>query len=357
MKFVHGNIPAGATPRAAAAAVVIIMCLAFLPCRPSFAQSRAAAGFEGMEAGVVPIPPAERGVRTVEASRLSVAGDNGQTLEGALFAPNGDLLFCNVSDRKVMRLSPDGRLSTVLEVRDFAPGGLAWHRDGRLFVAGINQQARNGSIIALSPDGRKTETIIAAEAGYMPNDLVFDGSGGFYFTDFRGSATVPAGGVYYVTPDFKSISPVIPNMAQANGVALAPDGKTLWATEYARNLLHRVNLAGPAEVPLTGSKILYHFTGPAPDSMRVDADGNVYVALVGQGRVLIFNPAGIPLGQVLLPGRDAGLNLRSTSLAIHPERPEMRVVAGNTAEAPSKDASVFRAPAFAPGLKASARQQ
>lgn len=109
-------------------------------------------------------------------------------------------------------------------------------------------------------------------------------------------------------------------MGQANGVALSPEGKTLWATEYARNLLHRVNLESPTSVPLTGSKILYHFTGPAPDSMRVDADGNVYVALVGQGRVLIFNPAGSPIGQVLLPERDKGLNLRSTSLALHPEK-------------------------------------
>lgn len=301
----------------------------------------------GDHAGAVPVPPAERGLPAAEARMVRAVGDRWQTLEGALLEQSGDLLFCNVSEGRVMRLSGDGRLCTVLEVRDFAPGGLARHRDGRLFVAGINQEKGNGGIIALSPDGTSTETIIAPSAGFMPNDLVFDRHGGFYFTDFRGSATRAAGGVYYVSPDFGSIKPVIPNMAQANGVALSPDGKTLWATEYARNLLHRVSLAGPVEVPLTGSKIPYHFIGPAPDSMRVDANGNVYVAMVGQGRVMIFNPAGIPIGQVLLPGRDAGLNLRSTSLALHPLKREMMIVAGNVKDAPSGDAVIFAAPAFA----------
>ena len=86
--------------------------------------------------------------------------------------------------------------------------------------------------------------------------------------------------------------------------------------------------------------------------MRVDEDGNVYVAMVGQGRILIFNCNGLPIGQVLLPGRENGLNARSTSLAIHPDKKEMRIVSGNTAEAGKEDAIIFSAPAFAKGLSA-----
>lgn len=48
--------------------------------------------------------------------------------------------------------------------------------------------------------------------------------------------------------------------------------------------------------------------------MRVDGKGNVYVAIYGQGRVLVFNNKGIPIGQILLPEREKGLNLLSTSL-------------------------------------------
>lgn len=127
-----------------------------------------------------------------------------------------------------------------------------------------------------------------------------------------------------------------------------PDGKSLWATEFGRNLLHRVQLSDATTIAPIGSAIAYRFIGPAPDSMRVDADGNVYVALYGQGRVLAFNRNGIPIGQVLLPERDSGHNLASTSLAIDPNRNDLYAVA-NDGDG-GQGATVFHAKVFSKGL-------
>ena len=93
-----------------------------------------------------------------------------------------------------------------------------------------------------------------------------------------------------------------------------------------RNLLHRVELAAPITITPIGSAIPYHFVGPAPDSMRADRDGNVYVAMYGQARVLVFNKNGIPIGQVLLPGREEGHNLQSTSMAMKPGTNDLYIV-------------------------------
>jgi lactonase len=60
--------------------------------------------------------------------------------------------------------------------------------------------------------------------------------------------------------------------------------------------------------------------------MRADNDGNLYVAMYGQGRVLAFNRNGIPIGQILLPGRDEGHNLESTSMAIKPDTNDFYMV-------------------------------
>ena len=38
----------------------------------------------------------------------------------------------------------------------------------------------------------------------------------------------------------------------------------------------------------------------------IDSDDNLYVAMYGQGRVLVFNKRGYPIGQILMPGRDEG---------------------------------------------------
>lgn len=51
--------------------------------------------------------------------------------------------------------------------------------------------------------------IVPAIAGYVPNDMVFEAKGGFYFTYFRGTSPEPAGGVLYVSPDFTTITPVV----------------------------------------------------------------------------------------------------------------------------------------------------
>ena len=136
----------------------------------------------------------------------------------------------------------------------------------------------------------------------------------------------------------------------ANGVARSPDGKQLWATEFGRNLLHRIELADATTITPLGSAIAYQFTGPAPDSMRADADGNVYVAVYGQGRVLAFNPNGIPIGQVLLPGREQGHNLQSTSMAIRPRTNDLYIVTndGNGGQG----ATIFHTTAFAQGITA-----
>lgn len=309
------------------------------------------AGISFAKPNPVPVPPSEYGLMTIPASEYFVASPERHTLEGAIFDAKGNLIFCDVTARKVMAISPEQKLSEIVQLDEVAPGGLAFHPDGRLFMAALNLDKGKGGIFALNKNG-KIEEIIPPQAGYMPNDLVFTKNGGFYFSDFKGQSTDPKGGIYYVSPDFASISPVAQNMGQANGIALSPDGKILWATEYSRNLLHRFELASPVSLTPTGSKIPYHFIGAGPDSMRVDADGNVYVAMMGQGRVLIFNKNGLPVGQILLPEREMGRNLRSASLALHPDRNEAYIVAGNTPDSDRSDARIFKAPALAPALPA-----
>lgn len=305
--------------------------------------------YDAQTRGPVPIPPSERALQTVEATSWFKVSEEGVALEGAIFDQSGNMFFCDVSGRRVLRLTPDKQLSTVVSLDRLSPGGLAFHKDGRLFVAALDIPNGVGAVMAGNPDGSGLQTIIPPEAGYMPNDLVFDANGGFYFTDFKGTATEPKGGVYYTSSDLKTIRPVLPHLAMANGVALSPDGKELWATEFGRNLLHRIKLADATTIAPIGSAITYHFTGPAPDSMRADADGNIYVAMYGQGRVLAFNRNGIPIGQVLLPGREQGHNLQSTSMAIRPGTNDLYIVTSDGSG--GHGATIFHAKVFAQALR------
>ncbi len=64
------------------------------------------------------------------------------------------------------------------------------------------------------------------------------------------------------------------------------------------------------------------------------------------GRVMVFNRNGLPIGQIVLPDRDKGRNLKSTSPAIRPGHRELFIVANSGTE--PGGAMIFRSGAFAP---------
>jgi lactonase len=85
--------------------------------------------------------------------------------------------------------------------------------------------------------------------------------------------------------------------------------------------------------------------------MRADADGNVYVAIYGQGRVLAFNRNGIPIGQVLLTDSERGHNLQSTSMAIRPGTNDLYITTSDGTG--GHGATILHAKVFAQALRPS----
>jgi lactonase len=294
------------------------------------------------------IAPSERDLPTVTAELWKQVSEQALQLEGPSFDREGNLLFVEVFGGQVLKIDVEGQLSVVVPKNALGSAGLAIHKDGRLFVAGLGNFKDTGNLTVYEADGTGRQVLIAGSRHHLVDDLVFDRLGGFYFTDFRGTSTEPTGGVFYVAPDGQSIVPILPKLAIANGIALSPDGKTLWVTEFATGLLHRIELQDATTLAPFGEAVVYRFNGPSPDSMRVDADGNLYVAMYSQGRVLVLNPNGTPIGQILIPGRETGHFLRSTSLAIKPGSNEVYLVSndGNLGQG----SAIFRARGFAQAL-------
>jgi lactonase len=170
-----------------------------------------ALAYDAQTRGPAPVPPSERGLQTVVAQPWFKVSDEGLQLEGPSFDRDGNLLFVEVFGGRVFRLTPDQKLSTVVGESKLGSAGLAIHKDGRVFIAGLGNFKNTGSVVAVRPDGSGMQTIVPPEAGYLPDDLVFDAQGGFYFTDFQGISTDPKGGVYYVSPDLRTIVSVRPS--------------------------------------------------------------------------------------------------------------------------------------------------
>ena len=293
--------------------------------------------------GPCPIPPGERFENTVTAEKyLLYTKKKPIHLEGTCFDRDRNMYFTSTYEGAVIRVDKDtGEMTRLWSDSDLKASSVKIHADGRLFVTCLGTEKKSGRIVILDHDGN--EKSFLAE-GYDIDDMVFDHDGGIYFTHFIGSPNDPVGGIMYMPPELDQIEPFVAHLAGPNGVCLSTDESIMWITEFNAGRLLRVDMN-------TGfTTVAYHFTGfLGPDSISVDEEDNLYVAMFGQGRVMIFNKRGFPTGQILMPGRDRGLNMFTSHPMVHPDKPVLYIT---TADDEGDEGSwIMEAPAMACGNK------
>ena len=143
-----------------------------------------------------------------------------------------------------------------------------------------------------------------------PNDLVFDASGGFWFTDHghMRRRERDRGGVYYAQPDGSSVREVIYPVDAPNGVGLSPDGSTLYVAETHTGRVFSWALTGPGRLanpnpPFGNGGTLLHGApgGALFDSLAVDGEGHVCVATIGNGGITVVSADGESVRHAALP--------------------------------------------------------
>jgi lactonase len=279
----------------------------------------------------VPLPLDVADLPTIEAEPwFQVSSDPRLFLEGPSFDRKGNLFIVSPSSGLVLRVTPQKQLSTIFEDKTVAVNGSAFHKDGRLFAV-----CMTGQLLTIHTESKE---VVKAYPKYQGknlamNDLVFDMQGNIYVTDFTGSVPDPTGGVFRISADGARVEPVLLHLAMPNGVSLSPEGNALWIGESARNAVLHISLLkdGITISPVVGVTYPYYSTGiSGPDSNRVDKAGNLYQAIMGQGRIIVLNSLGIPVANVLAPGRDEGRNLRTSNLAIQPGSDDGYLVTSGT---------------------------
>lgn len=250
--------------------------------------------------------------------------------EGPVWMPDGTLLCVELKRRTVTRVMPDGAVERIAEPGG-SPNGLAVGPDGAGYVCNSGGWAFR-DVFGLTvtelhepPDysGGRIERVDLATGEVTvlyrecdghplvgPNDLVFDAHGGIWFTDhgkIRGRERTH-GGVYYATPDGRSIREVIYPLDSPNGIGLSPDGARLYVAETHTGRLWAWDVTAPGEVsganPLTshGGELLCGLPGYRLfDSLAVDAEGFVVVGTLVDGGLTVVSPDGSSVEHVALP--------------------------------------------------------
>lgn len=294
----------------------------------------------------IPLPPALLNLPTIETEPwVQIDPGPGVFLEGPAFNRQGDLFITSVFDGRILKITSDKKVSTIFQKEGHMIAGLVIHKDGRLFGTCIS-----GQLFSVNEDGSGL-TYYKARVDGKPariNDGVFDTKGNLYVTDWTGTVPNPTGGIYRFSADFKSVDAVVQGMAAPNGIGMAPQGNQLWVGVMLRNALAQINLGedGVSLPPITPMGYPYYFSGfPGPDGMAVDSKGHVYQAMNFQGRIVVLR-AGIPVAQVLIPGREEAKYLRSTNVAFKPGTADVYITTSGNG-----GAWVYKFRGLAEGLK------
>src|SRR5580692_2614016 len=247
------------------------------------------------------------------------------SLEGPLWVAAGPyLLFSDVVENNaagavIYRFDPVYRRFSIFPYPTAEPPGPTSTNGLAVDAAGdlVACERYNGRLVRVSPEGKRTVLADAwppSAAGRpnmtlnAPNDLVLRGDGNIYFTDTDwgarpGTPHAPMA-VYRVSPT--GLLSLVLQMQKPNGIALSPDGWTLYIGSDVQAKVWKLPVdqsgaVGTPTVLIDGARVPGGFK--VPDGICVDDSGNLYVANNSDEirAIEVFDAAGELLGRIPFP--------------------------------------------------------
>jgi gluconolactonase len=230
------------------------------------------------------------------ASGVQRVAGNFAFVEGPVWDKRGYLLFSDIYNSRIMKISTPNHPEIYREFTN-ASNGNSMDVQGRLYSC-----ERDGHrVVRQEKDGKVTVVASEYEGKRLnsPNDVVVRRDGQVYFSDPASAALLEKqelsfNGVYHFNPQGKVT--LIAKMARPNGVALTPDGRTLYVADSQDRRILAYDL--DAEGNASHERVAITNVEGTPDGLRVAANGNLYIACKG---IAIYSPDGKLLKMIQFP--------------------------------------------------------
>ena len=246
-------------------------------------------------------------------AQLEQLGTGCEFTEGPVWHAEGEfLLFSDIPANQMKKWTAEEGI-TNFRVPSGKSNGLTYDKQGRL----VTCEHANRRVSRTEADG----TVVTIASHYedkrlnSPNDVVVKSDGSIYFSDppygltadygVEGEQDLDFQGVYRLSPDGQTLTLLIDDFDRPNGLCFSPDESILYIDDTERMHVRAFDVQSDGTIANGRIFAEEEGEGAAPDGMKIDVHGNVY--LTGPDGIWVFDTSGQHLGIIQTPERSANL--------------------------------------------------
>jgi len=247
-------------------------------------------------------------------TELRLVAEGFEFVEGPVWhLDENHLTFNDIPASRTYRWFPNQGVR-ILRDRTNKANGNTYDNFGHMVVC----EHATSRLVQTDVNGQVIKTMASNYQGKelnSPNDVVVSRSGLIYFTDpnfgrkpgrvgIERPQQLPFQGVYRFNPETESLSLLIDDLSNPNGLCFSPDESKLYVNDSPNRSIWVYDIDPSGEVQNGSIFAKTEGDGPGlPDGMKVDREGRVYCA--AQGGIHIWSSEGVFLGRLRCPNQVA----------------------------------------------------
>ena len=212
--------------------------------------------------------------------------------EGPVLDAEGNVFFIGLGMSDIKKVTPDGQVISYFETGGFNQS-CVFDKDWNLYLAHRNHEADDTEgIYILTPEMEYKPVYTHCNGEKLrPNDICWDDDGRLYFTS-PFSKREPKGGVFYIDTD-GSCKKFAGEMKFPNGIIHDWEKNILYVAEEGddRQCIWKYELN---EDGSAGDRTKFYQVefNVGMDGMKMDVEGNIWIAMFGYSQLWCISPAG-----------------------------------------------------------------